>query len=57
MTNKAKKATLKALQRWETEGGAIAEGPQQSLDRKRSGNSNQLAKHDVKEGKAAAREE
>jgi hypothetical protein len=28
MTGKAKKPTLKALQRWETEGGATEDGPQ-----------------------------
>lgn len=35
MTDKAKKATRKALQRWEGEGGATAEGPQQPRDKER----------------------
>ena len=43
MTGKAKKPTLKALQRWETEGGATEDGPQ-TPKRRRPHDSNQLAK-------------
>ena len=43
MTGKAKKPTLKALQRWETEGGATEDGPQ-TPKRRRAHHANQLAK-------------
>jgi hypothetical protein len=43
MTRKAKKPTLKALQRWETEGGATEDGPQ-TPKRRRPHDANQLAK-------------
>jgi hypothetical protein len=43
MTRKAKKPTLKALQRWETEGGATEDGPQ-TPQRRRPHDANQLAK-------------
>jgi hypothetical protein len=42
MTGKAKKPTLKALQRWETEGGATEDGPQ--TPRRRLHDANQLSK-------------
>jgi hypothetical protein len=43
MTGKAKKPTLKALQRWETEGGATEDGPQ-TPKRRRPHDANELAK-------------
>jgi len=43
MTGKAKKPTLKALQRWETEGGATEDGPQ-TPKRRRLHDANQRAK-------------
>lgn len=43
MTGNAKKPMLKALQRWETEGGATEDGPQ-TPKRRRPHDANQLAK-------------
>ena len=43
MTGKAKKPTLKALQRWETEGGATEDGPQ-TPKRRRPHDAKQLSK-------------
>jgi hypothetical protein len=43
MTGKAKKPTLKALLRWETEGGAMEDGPQ-TPKRRRPHDANQLSK-------------
>jgi hypothetical protein len=43
MTGKAKKPTLKSLQRWETEGGATEDGPQ-TPKRRRPRDAGQLAK-------------
>lgn len=45
MTNNAQKAARRALQRWEGEGGATAEGPQQARGKKAPRDANQLAKH------------
>ena len=45
VTDKAKKASRKALQRWEGEGGATAEGPQQSGGKERPRDANEFAKH------------
>ena len=47
MNDQAKKARRTALQRWEGEGGATAEGPQQSRGKKRPRDANQLAKRIV----------
>jgi hypothetical protein len=44
MTSKAKKPPSKAMQRWDTEGGAAENGPQQEPRRKRPRDANQLAK-------------
>jgi hypothetical protein len=44
MTGKAKKPPSKAMQRWDTEGGAAENGPQQEPRRKRPRDANQLAK-------------
>ena len=43
MTGKAKKPTLKALHRWENEGGATVDGPQ-TPRRRRLHDANQLSK-------------
>ena len=43
MAGKAKKPTLKALQRWETEGGTTEDGPQIS-ERRRPHEADQLSK-------------
>ena len=47
MTDNAQKAARRALQRWEGEGGAIVEGPQQARGKKRHRDTNQLAKRIV----------
>jgi hypothetical protein len=44
MSGKAKKPPSKAMQRWDTEGGASQNGPQQEPRRKRPRDANQLAK-------------
>lgn len=44
MTGKAKKPPSKAMQRWDTEGGAAENGPQQEPRKKRPRDTNQLAK-------------
>lgn len=44
MTGKAKKPPSKAIQRWDTEGGAAPSGPQQEPRKKRPRDANQLAK-------------
>ena len=58
MTGNAKKPTLKALQRWETEGGATEDGPQ-TPKRRRPHDANQLAKSivDIATGEIDDREE
>jgi hypothetical protein len=58
MTGKAKKPPSKALQRWDTEGGAAENGPQQEPRRKRPRDTNQLAKSivDIATGEVEDRE-
>jgi hypothetical protein len=58
MTGKAKKPTRKAVERWETEGGATAEGPQTPKRKKRPRDANQLAKSivDIATGETEDRE-
>ena len=57
MTRKAKKPTRKALQRWETEGGATEDGPQ-TPKRRRPHDANQLSKSivDIASGETNDRE-
>ena len=58
MTDKAKKQARKALQRWETEGGATEQGSQVPKRKKRPRDANQLAKSivDIATGETEDRE-